>query len=148
MEGAADLKAHAAVRRHARHMPRLTLRRIRDLGPPVYAHLEDYSVLEDGEVIGRIYESREKRPGAGMVLVDPQHALSGCTELRHDACICDVTGRSEDGIPGELGAAAGMAAAPESAAVSCLPSACRGKFLVPSVILLTLGRDHIMESAV
>jgi hypothetical protein len=41
-------------------IPKLTLRRIRDLGPPVYAHLEDYSVLEAGEVIGRIYESREK----------------------------------------------------------------------------------------
>jgi hypothetical protein len=48
----------------------LTLRRIR-LGPPVYAHLADYSVHEDGEPIGRTMEERQDQPTKG-----PEHAWS------------------------------------------------------------------------
>jgi hypothetical protein len=44
-------------------MSELTMRPTRLETSPVYAHLDDWEVLEDGEPIGRIYESREKRPG-------------------------------------------------------------------------------------
>jgi hypothetical protein len=40
----------------------LTLRPF-NIGPPVYAHLRDYVVLEDGQSIGRIREEREPKPG-------------------------------------------------------------------------------------
>jgi len=40
----------------------LTLRQF-NIGPPVYAHLLDYVVLEDGQSIGRIREEREPKPG-------------------------------------------------------------------------------------
>jgi hypothetical protein len=40
----------------------LTLRPSK-IGPPVYAHLADYDVLEDGQSIGRIMEQREPVPG-------------------------------------------------------------------------------------
>ena len=40
----------------------LTLRQF-NIGPPVYAHLLDYDVLEDGQSIGRIREEREPKPG-------------------------------------------------------------------------------------
>ena len=36
----------------------LTLRPF-NIGPPVYAHLLDYVVLEDGQSIGRIREERD-----------------------------------------------------------------------------------------
>ena len=39
----------------------LTLRPTRLEKSPVYAHLKDYTVVEDGIAIGRIYE---QRPGA------------------------------------------------------------------------------------
>jgi hypothetical protein len=41
----------------------LTLRPF-NIGPPVYAHLLDYDVLEDGQSIGRIREERDTpKPG-------------------------------------------------------------------------------------
>ncbi len=40
----------------------LTLRQFKS---PVYAHLRDYVVLEDGQSIGRIREERE-RPSRGV----------------------------------------------------------------------------------
>ena len=41
----------------------LTLRQF-NIGPPVYAHLRDYDVLEDGESIGRVREERDTpKPG-------------------------------------------------------------------------------------
>jgi hypothetical protein len=40
----------------------LTLRQF-NIGPPVYAHLLDYDVMEDGQSIGRIMEQRELLPG-------------------------------------------------------------------------------------
>jgi hypothetical protein len=40
----------------------LTLRPF-DIGPPVYAHLLDYDVMEDGQSIGRIREEREPKRG-------------------------------------------------------------------------------------
>ena len=40
----------------------LTLRPF-NIGPPVYAHLLDYDVMEDGQTIGRIMEERESKPG-------------------------------------------------------------------------------------
>jgi hypothetical protein len=40
----------------------LTLRQF-NIGPPVYAHLRDYDVMEDGQSIGRIMEQRELLPG-------------------------------------------------------------------------------------
>jgi hypothetical protein len=41
----------------------LTLRPF-NIGPPVYAHLRDYDVLEDGQSIGRIREERDTpKPG-------------------------------------------------------------------------------------
>jgi hypothetical protein len=41
----------------------LTLRPF-NIGPPIYAHLRDYDVLEDGQSIGRIREERDTpKPG-------------------------------------------------------------------------------------
>lgn len=40
----------------------LTLRPSK-IGPPVYAHLADYDVMEDGKSIGRIMAQREPVPG-------------------------------------------------------------------------------------
>jgi hypothetical protein len=42
----------------------LTLRPTRLETSPVYAHLADYEVMEDGHSIGRIMEQREPKPGA------------------------------------------------------------------------------------
>jgi hypothetical protein len=39
----------------------LTLRPSK-IGPPVYTHLADYDVMEDGQSIGRIMEQREPVP--------------------------------------------------------------------------------------
>jgi hypothetical protein len=39
----------------------LTLRPL-TIGPPIYAHLTDYEVMEDGESIGRIKQEREEEP--------------------------------------------------------------------------------------
>jgi hypothetical protein len=40
----------------------LTLRRTRLETSPVYAHLKDYCVFEDGNMVGRIYELRPPTP--------------------------------------------------------------------------------------
>jgi hypothetical protein len=40
----------------------LTLRPTRLETSPVYAHLADYTVFEDGEPIGRLYEQRPPAP--------------------------------------------------------------------------------------
>jgi hypothetical protein len=43
----------------------LTLRPTRLESPPVYAHLKNYTVFEDGEPTGRMYEQRPPARGAG-----------------------------------------------------------------------------------
>jgi hypothetical protein len=49
----------------------LTLRQS-NIGPPVYAHLLDYDVTEDGQTIGRIMEERAQA-GPRVVLVLADH---------------------------------------------------------------------------
>jgi hypothetical protein len=79
----------------------LTLRPTKLESPPVYAHLKDYTVFEDGKEIGRIYELRPPTqptvawswsittlgPGRGHVKTDDRAATLGggqgaiCREL-------------------------------------------------------------------
>jgi hypothetical protein len=64
--------AHAPrAENHGGRMPKfgrnsrmMTLRPSK-LGPPVYAHLVDYEMMDDGQPIGRIMEEREPTPDRG-----------------------------------------------------------------------------------
>jgi hypothetical protein len=55
----------------------LTLRPTRLETSPVYAHLKDYTVFEDGAPIGRIYEQRPPAPPDALWLWSIFHSVPG-----------------------------------------------------------------------
>jgi hypothetical protein len=55
----------------------LTLRPTRLDTSPVYAHLKDYTVFEDGTPIGRIYEQRPPAPPDARWLWSVFHSVPG-----------------------------------------------------------------------